>query len=77
MASGGMGDVLTGILSALVAQGYSPFTACTLAVFLHGLSADLVASEKGEIGISASDVQESIPYAYKKLAGSGFPNKRR
>jgi NAD(P)H-hydrate epimerase len=71
MASGGMGDVLTGILAALVAQGYSPFAACCLGAFIHGFSADLVAAEKGEIGISAVDVQEMLPFAFKKLLCNG------
>lgn len=67
MASGGMGDVLTGILVSLVGQGYQPFEACMLAVYLHGYAADLVAADKGEIGINATDVQERLPYAYKAL----------
>lgn len=67
MASGGMGDVLTGVLVALLGQGYDPFTACKLGVFLHGYAADLVAAEKGETGMSASDVQERLPYAIKQL----------
>ena len=69
MASGGMGDVLTGVLAAFIAQGYDPFTACKLGVFIHGHAADLVADEKGEIGISAMDVQERLPYAIKGLMG--------
>lgn len=69
MATGGMGDVLTGVLAALIAQGYDPFTACRLGVFIHGFAADLVAREKGEIGISAVDVQERLPYAIKELTG--------
>ncbi len=68
MASGGMGDVLTGILTALLAQGYDPYAACRLGVFIHGRAADMVAAHKGEIGISAVDVQEKIPYAFKELA---------
>ena len=71
MASGGMGDVLTGIIVSLLGQGYDPFDACRLGVFLHGCAADLVAADKGEIGISATDVQERLPYAYKIL-GAGF-----
>ena len=67
MASGGMGDVLTGVIAALLAQRYEPFTACKLGAFLHGLAADLVAGKKGEIGITAVDVQECLPYAYKQL----------
>jgi ADP-dependent NAD(P)H-hydrate dehydratase / NAD(P)H-hydrate epimerase len=67
MASGGMGDVLTGILVALMAQGYEPFSACRIGVFLHGYAADLVAAEKGEVGMAAVDVQERLPYAFKQL----------
>jgi NAD(P)H-hydrate epimerase len=74
MASGGMGDVLTGVLAALLAQGFEPFSACKVGVFIHGHAADLVAADKGEIGISAVDVQERLPYAIKQVqekAGSG------
>ncbi|KAF0220219.1 MAG: hypothetical protein FD174_1458 [Geobacteraceae bacterium] len=71
MASGGMGDVLTGVLVALLAQGYDPFQACKLGVFIHGYAADLVAADKGEIGMSAVDVQERLPYAYKQLLTAG------
>jgi NAD(P)H-hydrate epimerase len=64
-----MGDVLTGVLAALLAQGYEPFQACKLGAFIHGHAADLVAADKGEIGISAVDVQERLPYAIKEIAG--------
>jgi NAD(P)H-hydrate epimerase len=67
MASGGMGDVLTGVLTALIAQGYEPFNACKLGVFVHGYAADLVAADKGEVGMAAVDVQERLPYAIKSL----------
>jgi NAD(P)H-hydrate epimerase len=67
MASGGMGDVLTGIIVSLLGQGYAAWDACRLGVFLHGFAADMVAEEKGEIGINASDVLEKLPYAYNKL----------
>jgi NAD(P)H-hydrate epimerase len=71
MASGGMGDVLTGIMVSLLGQGYAPWDACRLGVFIHGFAADLVAQDKGEIGMSAGDVQEMLPYAYKKLLETG------
>jgi len=67
MASGGMGDVLTGIIVSLLGQGYPTREACRLGVFLHGHAADLVAREKGEIGITATDVQERLPYAYQNI----------
>ena len=67
MATGGMGDVLTGIIVSLLGQGYAAWDACCLGVFLHGFAADMVAEEKGEIGLNASDVLEKLPYAYNKL----------
>jgi NAD(P)H-hydrate epimerase len=71
MATGGMGDVLTGIIVSLLGQRYSAWDACRLGVFIHGYAADLVADEKGEIGICATDVQEMLPYAYKRLMVEG------
>ncbi len=67
MASGGMGDVLTGIIASLLGQGYTAWDACRLGVFLHGFAADLVAEDKGEIGINASDVLERLPNACNTL----------
>ena len=67
MASGGMGDVLTGIIVSLLGQGYTAWDACCLGVYLHGFAADMVAEEKGEVGINASDVIEKLPYAYNRL----------
>lgn len=67
MATGGMGDVLTGIIVSLLGQGYQAWDACRLGVFIHGYAADLVADEKGEIGMTAGDVQEKLPFAYNKL----------
>lgn len=67
MASGGMGDVLTGVITALLAQGYEPFVACCLGVYCHGAAADLVARDRGEIGMIATDVQEMLPLVFKML----------
>jgi hydroxyethylthiazole kinase-like uncharacterized protein yjeF len=77
MASGGMGDVLTGIIVSLLGQRYSAWDACCLGVFIHGYAADMVAAEKGEIGICASDVQAMLPYAYKKLIGNNLNSSQR
>lgn len=75
MATGGSGDVLTGVITALVAQGYEPFTACCLGAFIHGLAGDMVAAEKGEIGMNATDIQEMLPLAMKRLSLSTSQNQ--
>ncbi len=67
MASAGSGDVLTGILGSLLAQGYSPETSSKLAVFIHGLAGDFAKSQFGEISMTASNIQESLSYAIKEL----------
>jgi NAD(P)H-hydrate epimerase len=61
MASGGMGDVLTGIISGFLSQGYPPEDACCLGVFLHGYVGDMAADEKGEAGILARDLIDRLP----------------
>jgi ADP-dependent NAD(P)H-hydrate dehydratase / NAD(P)H-hydrate epimerase len=63
MASGGVGDVLTGLIAGIVAQGANPFKAAVAGVYLHGLAGDLAVKEKGEYGMIASDLVEKIPYA--------------
>jgi NAD(P)H-hydrate epimerase len=68
MASGGVGDVLTGMIAAFVGQGNALFDAAALAVHLHGLAGDLAAKEKGEHGIIASDLVEKIPNAIQKIS---------
>ena len=61
MASGGMGDVLTGIIAGLVTQGYPPETAACMGVYLHGSAADQLSNLKGPFGFLASDVMTCIP----------------
>lgn len=68
MASGGMGDVLTGIIASFIGQGLNPFNAALLSVFIHGLAGDIAAEKLGEFGLIAGDVLETIPYAVKQLA---------
>jgi NAD(P)H-hydrate epimerase len=76
MATGGTGDVLTGLLAALLAQGYEPFLAAQLAVHLHGLAGDLVAARRGEVGLCAGDLAEALPEARERLAaGSPEPGQ--
>jgi NAD(P)H-hydrate epimerase len=67
MATGGVGDVLTGMIAGLLAQGFSPWNAAVAGVYLHGLAGDLAAKEKGEYGMIASDLVEKIPYALQKI----------
>jgi ADP-dependent NAD(P)H-hydrate dehydratase / NAD(P)H-hydrate epimerase len=68
MATGGSGDVLTGILTGLLAQHYSPLEAAQLGVYLHGLSGDMAAYENGMNSLIASDLIEFLPTAFKKIA---------
>ena len=68
MASGGMGDVLAGILAALLGQGLSPEDAMKFGVYLHGFVGDRVAAEKGQIGLIASDIIEGLPSGMRALS---------
>jgi hydroxyethylthiazole kinase-like uncharacterized protein yjeF len=67
MASGGMGDVLAGILGALLGQGFCPEDAMKLGVYLHGFVGNRVAAEKGQIGLIASDIIEGLPGGMRSL----------
>jgi NAD(P)H-hydrate epimerase len=71
MASGGMGDVLTGTIGGFLAQGYAPEHACQLGVFLHGYVGDRAADEKGEAGILARDLIDRLPQGIRALRHSG------
>jgi NAD(P)H-hydrate epimerase len=64
MASGGMGDVLSGVLAALLAQGLGLFEAASTGVWLHGKAADLAAGEHGERGLLAGDL---MPFLRKLI----------
>ena len=68
MATVGMGDVLTGAIAALIAQGLAPYDAARLGVYAHGLAGDRVAGEKGQYGLVAGDVAEAMPLALLALA---------
>lgn len=63
MATGGSGDVLTGLITALVCQGLAPFEAAQLGVHLHGLAGDLAATELGQASLIASDLVRFLPRA--------------
>jgi len=67
MASGGMGDVLGGIIVALLARGVDPFEAACAGVYLHGFAGDLLKEEMGDTGLAANDLAERLPNAIKAL----------
>jgi len=66
MASGGCGDVLTGMIVGLLGQRLALFDAARLGVYLHGLAGDLAAKDRGEIGLIASDLADRIPLAIRQ-----------
>jgi NAD(P)H-hydrate epimerase len=61
MATGGMGDVLTGLIAALIGQGMSPFGAACLGVYAHGMAADRLAAQIGPVGYLAREVADALP----------------
>lgn len=67
MATGGSGDVLTGLIAALLAQGMSPFDAAQLGVHLHGLAGDLAAANLSQPGLIASDLPKYLPAAWQRF----------
>jgi len=68
MATGGTGDVLTGLIAALIAQGLRPGRAAWTGACLHGLAGDLVAERLGQIGFLATDLTDELPYAFQYVA---------
>lgn len=68
MATAGSGDVLTGIITGLLAQGFSPQHAAMLGVCLHGLAGDLAAESLGQMSLIASDLIDYLPRAFSQLA---------
>lgn len=68
MATGGSGDVLTGIIASLAAQGYTSYEAAKIGVYIHGLAGDICAEEIGQIGMTAMDIVDKVPKAFKILS---------
>lgn len=68
LAKGGSGDLLTGLITGLLAQGYSSFEASVIGVYIHGLAGDITKEEKGEVAMIPTDVIENISNAFKQLA---------
>lgn len=67
MATAGSGDVLTGIITALLARGYKQPEACTVGMYLHGLAGDIAAKRLGQESLVASDIISHLPQAFKAL----------
>jgi NAD(P)H-hydrate epimerase len=67
MATAGSGDVLTGIITSLLAQGLTPFDALRTGVFIHGMAGDLAKKREGELSLIASDIIDSLGAAFTKL----------
>ncbi len=67
MASGGMGDVLTGVIASFIGQGADEYSAAVLGAYVHGLAGDIGAEEIGEYGLIAGDVIEKLGVAIKEI----------
>ncbi|MDE5972077.1 MAG: NAD(P)H-hydrate dehydratase [Muribaculaceae bacterium] len=67
MATPGSGDVLTGVIAALMAQGYKPEVAALAGVYIHGLAGDIAAEAEGQYGVTAGDIAANIGRAIKSL----------
>ena len=67
MATAGSGDVLTGIITGLLARGYKHEDACVVGMYLHGLAGDIAARELGIESVIASDLIKYIPQAFKRI----------
>jgi NAD(P)H-hydrate epimerase len=67
MSTGGAGDVLTGVITALLCQGLTAWDAARLGVYVHGLAGDLAAAEKGQVGLIARDLVDFLPQALAQV----------
>ena len=67
MATAGTGDVLTGMIAGLLAQGLAPWSAACAATYVHGLAGDLAAEVIGQTSLMAGDVIDAIPYALTNI----------
>lgn len=77
MATGGSGDVLTGVIAALIGQRLRPFDAAVLGVYLHGLAGDLARDELGEVSLTAVDLLDYLPKAFLRRVSPEGPSHAR
>ena len=70
MAKGGSGDVLAGIITGLLSQGYKPLQACMLGVYVHGLAGDIAAEKFSQEAMQASDIIGNLGEAFKVIEKS-------
>jgi NAD(P)H-hydrate epimerase len=73
MASGGTGDVLTGMIAGLIAQGVEPFEAACTGVYLHGLAGDIAAQQVSEVCLTAGELARALPKAVKQVIERSQP----
>jgi NAD(P)H-hydrate epimerase len=66
MATGGSGDVLSGVIGALIGQKLSPFEAASLGVQIHGKAGDIAARKVGQVSLMATDILNALPEAFRK-----------
>ena len=69
MATGGSGDVLTGVIAAVLGQKVEPYLAACFGVYIHGLAGDLMANEKGQVSLVAGDLLSALPTVIKRVVG--------
>ena len=73
LATGGTGDVLSGVLAACLARGLAPYDAAVAAVFLHGVAGEVAEERFGAPGALAGDVAAAIPEALRRLRAGELP----
>ena len=67
MATAGSGDILTGMISSLIAQGLNEISAAIAGVYIHSFSGNLARQFKGERGMTAIDILKKVPYAFFEI----------